>query len=395
MGSLLFCGGMIGTLLAGPLGDHFGRKISLRVGVTCFTALSLSSAFMPNFWTFVAARMCLGICLGGIVPIATTLLIETGTETSRGLTALSGQLLYQVGVAYVVVLAVFLIPDLKPVHWRELLLISSIPAYISSIMVWFFIDESPRFLSLKLRNKEAVDVLNRVARVNKSHLLDPQEEESISHIEQSSEIHFSDRIKKIFSGAYLRVTIQCFFLWWAVGFLYFGVVFILPRTLQSEASDSEVLPQLAIMNCIEAPAGILPMFIIEHKSFGRKNSIILTSLFQFITAVICSLPMDEALWAVFVTLFQFWGMVIGDIICPYTSELYETSIRTTGYSLCFTFTKLAAVSSPFILLRLHESNPMYPYYAFSVVGALSFINCALLQKDSKGKVLDTIVVAVN
>mmetsp|Transcript_16272 Transcript_16272/g.16202 ORF Transcript_16272/g.16202 Transcript_16272/m.16202 type:complete len:398 (+) Transcript_16272:193-1386(+) len=395
MGGILFLGTAIGTLIAGPLGDNFGRRKCMVFSSLSYCIFAVTSAFMPDLWTFVCTRLILSISLGVLVPIGTTLIVETGVENSRGLSVLAGQMLYQVGTTMVILLGLALVPNLDPLYWRELLLLAAWPAFFSTILLVFLLDESPRWLAMNDQHDQCVKILNKIARINNARRITVEEIEAVKLIEKSEAENHLDRLGLVFGGDYLRITLQGFFLWWAIGFLYYGCVFILPRTLGSDSSDGDVLTNLAIMSVIQSPLSLIPMFLIEQDKFGRKNTIILVSVFHLGTSLLCAYKWTNTLYFSFVMGLQICGMVNSDVIVPYTNELYSTSVRTTGYSLCFTFMNIAAISSPFVLLTLHQMNPMYPYYAFAGVAALNLVNGCFLKKESNLGSLDTFIVSIN
>jgi len=47
--------------------------------------------------------------------------------------------------------------------------------------------------------------------------------------------------------------------------VYYGLVFILPRTLGDGEDDSDILPSLLIMNVAMIPSVILPCILVETK----------------------------------------------------------------------------------------------------------------------------------
>ncbi|CAG9315634.1 unnamed protein product [Blepharisma stoltei] len=394
MGGVLFLGTAIGTLIAGPLGDAFGRRKCMIYSSILYSIFAVVSAFMPDIWAFICTRFFLSVSIGVLVPIGTTLIVETGVENSRGLIVLAGQLLYQVGTMMVGLLGLALVPKLEPLYWRELLLIAAWPAFFSTILLIFLLDESPRWLSMNEKHDKCVKVLNKIARINNARRLAREEIEAIELIEKTEVENHLDRLGMIFGGDYLRITLQGFFLWWSIGFLYYGCVFILPRTLGGE-SDGDVLTDLAVMSVAQSPLSLIPMFLIEQDKFDRKNLIVIVCAFHLATSLLCSFNFNNSFYYVCISGLQICGMVNSDVIVPYTNELYSTTVRTTGYSLCFTFMNVAAILSPFILLTLHHMNPMYPYYAFSCVAGLNLINGIFLKKESNLGSLDTFIVSVN
>lgn len=79
MGGVMFAGMIIGAIISGYLGDLIGRKASLQYFSILLLVGAIGSVLMPEIWSFVAVRAILGIGLGAIVPICSTLQLEVNT----------------------------------------------------------------------------------------------------------------------------------------------------------------------------------------------------------------------------------------------------------------------------------------------------------------------------
>lgn len=84
LGSSLF--GMAGgSLLLSPLGDVFGRRPMVLVGLALMTLGSLETALSGDIWHLVAGRVVTGIGVGVMIPLTTALAAEFATERRRTL----------------------------------------------------------------------------------------------------------------------------------------------------------------------------------------------------------------------------------------------------------------------------------------------------------------------
>jgi len=68
----------------GRLGDAFGRRRMMVVALGIFMAASALSAFAPNFWLLLAARMLQGLGGGGLMTLAQALVGEHVPPRQRG-----------------------------------------------------------------------------------------------------------------------------------------------------------------------------------------------------------------------------------------------------------------------------------------------------------------------
>ena len=104
----------------------------------------------------------------------------------------------------------------------------------------------------------------------------------------------------------------------------------------------------------------------------------------------CSIVRDLFIFYISVNVLLFVDLIYFDVIYPYTSELFETKIRGTGFAYVSSYARFAGFVSPFILLEMHNVDTYFPYYAMSVVSLLTLINCFFFKYDTRGIKLDTL-----
>ena len=145
IGTLVFFGYLIGSFLAGPLADRYGRRTPLILSTGVWTIFAVLSAFSQNVYDFMVYRFIFGIVVGFVWPIAFSLLTEYCPIDKRGKYLNIFQLVYPVGQILAVWIAYFTLETLTKGNWRGMLGFSSLPAFISFICCLFFVDESARF----------------------------------------------------------------------------------------------------------------------------------------------------------------------------------------------------------------------------------------------------------
>jgi SHS family lactate transporter-like MFS transporter len=102
----------LGALIFGALADRFGRRRPLIVCVLYFSAVTLLSAFAPNYATFVVLRALYGVGMGGYWGVGASLAVESAPLRRRGL--ISG--LMQSGYPIGYLLAAVAMESILP-HW--------------------------------------------------------------------------------------------------------------------------------------------------------------------------------------------------------------------------------------------------------------------------------------
>jgi len=76
---------VIGTLVAGPSSDRFGRKVVLITSILVFGALTLAAANASSPTEMALLRLLAGMGMGAAMPNATTLLSEYALQRRRSL----------------------------------------------------------------------------------------------------------------------------------------------------------------------------------------------------------------------------------------------------------------------------------------------------------------------
>ena len=83
LGSVIFGGMLIGSLVGGAVADTYGRRRSMLVSGSVFCIFGLCSAAAPDLYSFAAARVLTGFGVGAMVPVADSLLLEWAPSAWR------------------------------------------------------------------------------------------------------------------------------------------------------------------------------------------------------------------------------------------------------------------------------------------------------------------------
>jgi MFS family permease len=150
-------------MLFGPLGDRVGRKPILMLSSTITATCSLASSYAPTFEALVLLRFGVGIGVGGTV-VPFDMLAELTPSHFRGAFLLYVGYFWTIGTSATPVLAWYAMQ----LHgsWRLLLLLCSIPGFVSLLFAYLWVPESPRWLMTKGRSEEALDILKDGATSN-------------------------------------------------------------------------------------------------------------------------------------------------------------------------------------------------------------------------------------
>jgi AAHS family 4-hydroxybenzoate transporter-like MFS transporter len=140
-------GGMaLGSVLLGWVSDRIGRK---KAYFSCLALLFIGSLLCyaaPNFGLLATFRFVTGLGLGGITPLATTLISEWTPKRVRSLVVACVIVSVPLGGSLTSVLAPWLIPNYG---WRSMFLVGALMPLILVALFWLLLPESPKYLALR------------------------------------------------------------------------------------------------------------------------------------------------------------------------------------------------------------------------------------------------------
>ncbi|MFU8830780.1 MAG: sugar porter family MFS transporter [Wenzhouxiangella sp.] len=162
----------LAMLLAGPLSDRVGRRRVLRIAALLFAVSAIVCAIAPSFTILVLGRMLGGLGVGAALIIAPMYIAEIAPARDRGRMVSFNQLNIVIGISaaffsnYLVLRLGQSGADwstalkLGEWAWRWMFGMEILPAvaYFFALLV---VPESPRWLVMRGRDAEALDILAR------------------------------------------------------------------------------------------------------------------------------------------------------------------------------------------------------------------------------------------
>jgi len=157
--SLLF-GCVIGSFLVGRVADRYGRKRLMLADAILFAITSTITGLAPNFTVFIIARFLGGLAVGGVSLLSPMYIAEIAPASIRGRLGTLYQLSIISGicVSYAVN---FLLRNFGANNWRWMFITGVVPSIIFLVLI-ARAPETPRFLALHGKSKEALAVLERI-----------------------------------------------------------------------------------------------------------------------------------------------------------------------------------------------------------------------------------------
>jgi AAHS family 4-hydroxybenzoate transporter-like MFS transporter len=150
----------IGSLVAGPLADRFGRRKIIISSLVFFGLMSVATALAGDVLEFSILRVLTGLGLGAAMPNATTLVSEFAPSRRRS----AMMAITYCGMTLGSALAGYLTSVIVRVaSWHWVLVVGGVLPLVYAIVVVFALPESPKYLARHPRRRgELVVLMNRI-----------------------------------------------------------------------------------------------------------------------------------------------------------------------------------------------------------------------------------------
>ncbi|KAI4334721.1 hypothetical protein L6164_013433 [Bauhinia variegata] len=157
--SMALVGAIIGAALGGWINDAFGRKKATISADIVFILGSIVMATAPDAYVLIFGRFLVGLGVGVASVTAPVYIAESSPSEIRGSLVSVNVLMITGGqfLSYLINLAFTEVPG----TWRWMLGVAGLPAALQFFFI-IFLPESPRWLFLKDKKDEAIDVLTKI-----------------------------------------------------------------------------------------------------------------------------------------------------------------------------------------------------------------------------------------
>ncbi len=362
-------GTVIGALGAGIPGQRYGRRDSLRAMAVCYVISALGCAFAWSWPALIFFRFIGGIGIGGSSVLGPMYIAEIAPTEWRGRLVGFFQVNIVVGIllAYVSNYLIGLM-HLGAIEWRWQLGISGVPA-ILFLLALYAIPRSPRWLAMKHKLDEALDVLRLTGIPNPQEDLD--EIVASVHLEReaSADPVFS---KKYRLPVFVAITVGMFCQLSGINAILYYLNDIFALAGASKVSGDIQAVAVGAANLV---ATLLAMSVIDK--IGRKKLLLFgTAGLAFCLSAIAYVffthkHLDWLVWLLMVYIALF-AVSQGAVVWVYISEIFPTRVRSKGQSVGSSSHWITNAAISLIFPLMAGSSGAYPFIFFAVMMVLDF-----------------------
>jgi putative MFS transporter len=363
-----FAGQLVGAIGFGWLAERWGRRLSMLMTLLIFSLGALACAAAPSYEALCVLRFIQGLGLGGEIPLMAAYLNEFARAENRGRFSLSVQVLFAIGLLFVAVVSVYVVPHWG---WRWMFVIGAIPA-LAAIPMRRVLPESPRWLASQGRYGEADRALTMIedaaARDGKPV---PPLPKDLPEVREAR-----PRIVELFRGIYLRRTISVWFLWIGAYFVSYGITAWVPSLFRTvyHLDVQQSLVYGLIISSVGLCGTVAAIYLID--SIGRR-ALLMLSLGGCCVPLIsfAFLPQLTAAGTLAVATAGFLFLSLSLVsLATYTAEIYPTHLRALGGGLASAWQRGASVvgtTAVGLILPIWGINAVFVMFGlFALMGAI-------------------------
>ncbi|KAL2943161.1 Organic cation/carnitine transporter 7 [Bienertia sinuspersici] len=355
----------------------------------------------PNYATLLVCRCVVGIGLGA-GPVLLTWFLEFVPAPSRGTWMVLFQAFWTIGSVSEAGLA-----------WLGF---QFCRIYLTNI--YLITPESPRYLCLKGRKEEALQVLTSIAKINGKELppgnliTDMELEErnlassegtvATNKLSEDSNLGIVRTFMTLLSPKLIRTTLLLWFVFFGNAFAYYGLVLLTTQLnnknnscgyhvvkheqISSAADDGINYKDVFITSVAELPGLIAVGILIDR--LGRKLS--MAAMFVACSAFLFPLVVPQSEKVTTILMFGSRACIMGtfSIAFIFAPEIYPTSVRNTGFGTASSMARLGGMVSPMVAVALVQGcHQTAAILFFAGVALAAGIAVMLIPYETKGREL--------
>jgi len=357
--SATFVGMTLGALLAGFLGDRYGRRLTYQGNLVLFGAAAIVSALAPNMQILIVLRFLMGLGSGAETVVGYSIITEFFPAAVRG--RWSGMIATTVtaGLPVSALLAWILVP---PFGWRVMFLLGGVGALIA----WHVrrgLPESPRWLESVGRVAEAEALISQIE-------ADAAQNGPLPELRAAPRASAPTSLIALFRAplrSHLAIGCVCLM---TVNTLIYGFVTWVPTFLVGQGLSITASIGFAVLMALGGPVGST-FGAASADIFGRRSTIIGSAMCAIILSAAFAVSNNPLLTPVMGFLLTVPVYVLVAVLFAiYIPELFPTEYRLRGVGICNGAGRSASIVVPLFV------GPLFA--AYGVAGVLMLMVSSLV-----------------
>lgn len=367
-------GVLVGSVLFGMASDKYGRRPALITSVIIEIAAGVTSSFLPDYWSFTIGRMVLGLAVGGIMVITFVIVMEFIGNDLRDVVSTVFHIPFTAGHVLLAAFGYF-VRDYKYFQFSISIGNTILLCYIC------LLPETPRWLLAVKKTDEAVDLIERIAKINNL----PTEDIRFK-IEEYQTEHKAEKAKSsvldLFRTPNLRKNILLMsYIWLSCSYCFYGMVHYISHLTGNIFINVAATGSVCLCGCIMA----VPLI----KFTNRKTVVILMNSLCCLGLMIVAFIPEGTASIVFGCAGVMCCYVVFIIVYLYCSEMFPTVVRNAALGICSMMARVGAMLAPYVV-DLRQYGQWCAPLAFGVFPIMAALLCLFLPETKDCELLMTL-----
>ncbi|GFY38303.1 synaptic vesicle 2-related protein [Trichonephila inaurata madagascariensis] len=404
--TVVFLSMSIGAPTFGYVGDNYGRKKALGLCLLIQFSFGAGAAAADSVLTMIILMAFVGFAVGGFGQ-AVTYACEFYPTKDRGTAGFYTAYYWNLGTIVIILIAWGMMATVS--NWRGVMLIAALPSLIILFgFKWF--PESPRYYLVSQQPEKALETLERMTRINKTHIPEGNLKPYEKH--ESKE---RGRFLNLFQPEHRRSILLMWYIWFSVVYTYYAYALVTPMIVKHGTIrvSKEIAETIGADN--DTNAGRFPCKEFTHKNYVDLlwttaaetpglfilsflvlyiNRNTLLSGACFLTALMTFLLLIDTEHSAIPNTLLFMGRAniaaVFQMVFLMTMEYFPTTLRGLAVGSGSGIGRIGSVIAPFTTQVLLAKNPIVTICLIGLIILFAAVASACLPKEMKDKVLHEI-----
>ena len=376
--SLIFVTALLGEILGNfvlaPLGDKYGRRTMLRVGISIFALAAVPSAMVGSVEALAVCRFFAGLGIGAAVPSMFTLAGDYTPNSVKGRVISVVSMSISAGGFLIGLVAANFIPAFGG---PAFLLLGGLIPIILLFLTWFALPESVEFLAERKDQDSVRRILHRIAPG-----VVPVEADATTPIYVPAEQVKGARVAQLFRNGRGLPTVML----WMMSFVglfnaYFIFAFLATILVVDGVAEETALLSVSLATFGGMAGGVLLGFLMDRTPLGPAAGTLgaAIAIAGFIFLAIVDPTTNEFTFLVLGAALGLGAIGANSCAQVLATQVYPPIIRATGLGWYSAVGRLGALLAPVVIGGLLGANVapgnlyIYATIPLAILGALLLV----------------------
>lgn len=398
--SIALAGCLVGAMVCGTLADRLGRKPLLIISAFIFLVSAYGTGAFDSFTAFLCARFVGGIAIGLASGLSPMYIAEVAPSHIRGKLVSLNQLTIVLGILAAQIVN-FMIAEPMPVGttvpavdswnvlmgWRWMFWSAAFPAG-AFLLLACFIPESPRYLVMKNRIKEAIEILRNIGGQEYAN----GEANTMKNIPKN--LKKQSGLELLFSHPYRKVlvlgmVIAVFQQWCGT-----NVIFNYAQEIFSNAGYDlgEMLFNIVLTGIVNVVFTIVAIYTVEK--LGRRKLMLwgaggLSVIYATLGTCYFFHVTGFFMIVLVVMAIAFYAMTLGPITWVLLSEIFPNRVRAVAMATCTFALWVGSFTLTYTFPLLNTSLGSFgTFWGYALICGTGYVFFKFRCPETKGKSLE-------